>query len=121
MRVPWIAREIKPINPKGNQPSIFIGRTDTEAPVLWPANAKANSLETTVMLGKIEGKRIRRWQRIRQLDSITDSMDRSLARRWTTEPDVLQSMDSKRVRHDLGTEEQQSTYLLLQGLNHVLL
>ena len=36
-------KEIKPVNPKGNQPSIFIGRTDTEAetPVLWPPDAKS--------------------------------------------------------------------------------
>ena len=37
------SKEIKPVNPKGNQPSIFIGRTDTEAetPVLWPADEKS--------------------------------------------------------------------------------
>ena len=41
MRVPWTAR-IKPVNPKGNQPCIFTGRTDAdgEAPILWPPDAK---------------------------------------------------------------------------------
>ena len=35
------SKEIKPVNPKGNQPSIFIGRTDAEAPILWPPEAKS--------------------------------------------------------------------------------
>ena len=42
LRVPWTAKEIKPVNPKGNQSRIFIGRTDGEAetPILWPSDAK---------------------------------------------------------------------------------
>ena len=53
-------REIKPVNPEGNQSWIFIGRTDAkaEAPILWPAD----SLEKTLMLGKTEGRRRRGWQ-----------------------------------------------------------
>ena len=47
-------KEIKPVHPKGNQPWIFIGRTDAETPLLtW----RANSLEKTLILEKIEGKR----------------------------------------------------------------
>ena len=44
---PLDCKEIQPVNPKGNQPWIFIGRTDSkaEAPVHWPADAKVNSLE----------------------------------------------------------------------------
>ena len=38
---PWDSKEIKPVNPKGNQPWIFIGRTDAEAPILWPPDAKS--------------------------------------------------------------------------------
>ena len=49
--------EIKPVNPKGNQPWIFIGRTDVEAPIFGHLMRRANSLEKTLMLGKIEGQR----------------------------------------------------------------
>ena len=71
-------REIKPVNLKGNQSSTVIGRTDAEAetPVLWPPDAKSQLMEKTLMLGKMEGKR--RWQRMRWLDGITDSMDMNL-------------------------------------------
>ena len=51
-------KEIQPVNPKGNKPWIFTGRTDTEAeaPILWPLMWRVNSLEKTLMLGKTEGK-----------------------------------------------------------------
>ena len=48
-------------------------------PVLWPLSVRANTLEKTLMLGKIEGKR-RGWQRKRWLDSITDSIDMNLSK-----------------------------------------
>ena len=55
-------KEIKQFNPKGNQPLMFIGRTDAEveAPILWPSDGRIDSLEKTLMLGKIEGRRRRR-------------------------------------------------------------
>ena len=55
---------------------MFIGRTDAEAEtqILWPPDVK-NSLEKTLLLGKILGRRRRGCQRIRSLDAITDSMD----------------------------------------------
>ena len=64
--------KIKPVNPKGNQPRIFIKRTDAEAPILWPS-----------MLGRLRGKGEgggRGWQRMRWLGSIIDSMDMSLSK-----------------------------------------
>ena len=75
---PLDCKEIKPVNPKGSQPWIFIGRTDTEAPVLWPPDVKSRLLEKSPMLGKIEARRRSGWQRMRGLDGITDSMDMSL-------------------------------------------
>ena len=69
---------------------------------------RADSLEKTQML-KIEGKRRSGWQRMRWLDSITDSMDMNLSKLReivrTEEPGVLQSMGSQRARHDLATEQ----------------
>ena len=72
------SKEIKPVESKGNQPWIFPGRTDAEAPILWPHDA--NSLEKTLMLGKIEDRRRRGLQRLRWLVDITDSMDMSLSK-----------------------------------------
>ena len=54
-------KEIQPVHPKGDQSWVFIGRTDVDAetPILWPPHAKTDSLEKTLMLGKIEGRRRR--------------------------------------------------------------
>ena len=79
---PFDCKEIKSVNRKGNQPWIFIGRTDAEAEtqyfgqLMW----RTASLEKTLMLGKIEGRRKRGPQRMRCLDGITDSMDISLSK-----------------------------------------
>ena len=79
---PLDSKEIKPVNPKENQPWIFVGRTNAEAPYFGHLMWGADSLEKTLMLGKTEGKRRRGWQRTRQLDGITDSMDMSLSKLW---------------------------------------
>ena len=77
---PLDSKEIKTLNPKGNQPRIFIGRTDAEfeAPVLWPPDMRVNSKEKTLMLEKIEGRRRRGRQKMRWLNGIIDSMEMSL-------------------------------------------
>ena len=60
-------KEIQPVHSKGDQSWLFIGRTDAEAeaPILWPPDAKTDSLEKTLMLGKIEGRRKRGQPRMR--------------------------------------------------------
>ena len=60
-------KEIQPVHPKGDQSWVFIGRTDVEAetPILWPLMQRADSLEKTLILGKIEDRRRRGRQRIR--------------------------------------------------------
>ena len=76
---PLDCKEVLPEHSKGDQSWVFFGRTDAKAetPVLWPPMRRVDSLEKTLMLGQIGGRRRRR-QRMRWLDGITDSMDVSL-------------------------------------------
>ena len=78
---PLDCKEIQPVHSEGDQPWVFFGRNDAKAetPVLWPPHAKTDSLEKTLMLGGIGGKRRRGRQRMRWLDGITNSMDVTLS------------------------------------------
>ena len=103
-------KEIKPVNPKGNQSWIFTGRTDAEAetPILWPPDVKS-----------WHWKRPWCWERLkaggegddRGWDGWMASPTQwtwvwvdSQSLQWTGKPGVLQSMGSQRVRHDWATE-----------------
>ena len=81
---PLDSKKIKPVNLKGNQSWIFIGRTDAEAETatLCHLMRRTDSLEKTLMLGKTEGRRKRGRQRTWWLDGIIDLMDVSLSKLW---------------------------------------
>ena len=78
---PLDCKEIQPVHSEGDQPWDFFGRNDAkaEAPVLGHLMRRVDSLEKTLMLGRIGGRRRRGRQRMRWLDGITDSMDTSLS------------------------------------------
>ena len=80
LRVPWTARRsnqsiLKEINPEYSLEALML-----KLQYFGQLMQKANSLEKTLMLGKIEGKRRRGWQGMRWLDSTTDSMDKNLSK-----------------------------------------
>ena len=102
-RVPWTPRRsnqsiLKEISPEYSLEGLM-QKLQYFGHLMW----RTDSLEKTLMLGKINGRR-RGWQRMRWLDSITDSMFVSLASSgswwWTGNPGMLQSMGSQRVRRD---------------------
>ena len=78
---PLDCKKIQPIPSEGDQPWDFFGRNDAKAetPVLWPPMRRVDSLEKTLMLGGIGGRKRRGRPRMRWLDGITDSMDVSLS------------------------------------------
>ena len=78
---PLDCKEIQPVHSEGDQPWVFFGRNDAnaETPIFGHLMRRVDSLEKTLMLGGIGGRRRRGRQRMRWLDGITDSMDVSLS------------------------------------------
>ena len=77
---PLDCKEIQPVHPKGDQSWVFIGRTDAEVetPYFGHLMQRVNSLEETLILGEIGGRRRRGQWRMRWLDGITNLMDMGL-------------------------------------------
>ena len=112
MRIPWTAKRsnqsiLKEISPEYSLEGLML---KMKLEYFGHLMQRADSLEKTLMLGKIEGGRRRGQQRMRWLDGITDLMDMSLLNSGreerTAKPGVLQSMGSQKVRHNLTTEQQ---------------
>ena len=109
LRVPWTARKsnqsiLKELSPEYSLEGLLL---KLKLQYFDHLMQRADSLEKTLMLGKIEDKRSRGWQRMRSLYGITDSMDMKSRRWWRPwKLGILQSMGSQRVRHDLMTEQQ---------------
>ena len=86
---PLDSKEIKSVHVERNQPWIFIGRThaDAEAPIFWPPDARSQLTGKDTDAGKDWEQEEKRWQSMRRLDDITDSVAMSLNKLWETVKD----------------------------------
>ena len=111
---PLDCKEIKPVNPKGNQPWIFIGRTDAEAetPILQPPDVKSQLIREDPDAGK-DWRQEEKGTTEDEMVSPTQWVWANSERWWRTrKPDMLQSMGSQRVGHNWATEQQQWAFPL---------
>ena len=110
LRVPWTARRSNQSILKEISPGCSLERLKLKLKLQYFGHLmwRVDSLEKTLMLGRIEGRRRRGRQKMRWLDGITDSMDMGMVDSgswcWTGRPGVLQFMGSQRVGHDWATE-----------------
>ena len=121
---PLDSKEIKLVNTKGNQPWIFTGGTDAEAEatILRPPDRKSRLIVKDPMLGKIEGRRRRGWQRMRWLDGWHHWLN---GHEFEQTPETVKDREAwcaacspwgwQRVGHDLVIKQQEMTMIRIKG------